>query len=236
MRAQHGLTLVEVIVVIAILGIIMAVAMPSINGALMIDQQSSAKNIAQTYIWLIEEASMRNMSFRIVYNLDQGTWKVEAGDPNSLIYGSPEEAEKHQEELKDKMKRYTKRQMEENDIDLEEQTASFQPLESELFKTAGQLPEGLQFNFLYTPQYGQDGLEPNKEIPDEEEEEIIGYSHIFSDGTVEHTIVRIADIDDSDDGYTIEIEPLSGKVNITEDILNPEDRFKWYPSEAPTIR
>ena len=236
MRRNRGLTLVEIIVVIAILGLIMAVAMPAINNALMMDQQAAAKSISQNYIWLIEEAAMRNMSFRVVYNLDQGSWKVEAGDANTLVYGSPEEAERHQEEIKDKMRGLTKRQIEENAIDLESETSGFQSLENAIFQTAGRLPEGLEFSFIYTPQYGREGKEPSKNTPDDPEDEAIAYSHIFSDGTAEHTIVRISDRENPNDGYTIEVEPLSGVVRITEDILSPEDSFQWYPSEAPTIR
>ena len=130
----------------------------------------------------------------------------------------------------------TKRQIEENAIDLESETSGFQSLENAIFKTAGQLPEELEFSFVYTPQYGREGKEPSKEIPDDPEDEAIAYSHIFSDGTAEHTIIRISDRENPNDGYTIEVEPLSGVVRITEEILSPEDSFQWYPSEAPTIR
>ena len=49
MRRNRGLTLVEIIVVLAVLGLIMAVATPAINNALMMDQQAAAKSISQNY-------------------------------------------------------------------------------------------------------------------------------------------------------------------------------------------
>ena len=40
------------------------------------------------------------------------------------------------------------------------------------------IPEGLSFDFAYTPQYGEEGRRPNSEPPEESKDEIIAYSHI----------------------------------------------------------
>ena len=231
MRRNRGLTLVEIIVVIAVLGLIMAVATPAINNALMMDQQAAAKSISH-HLWLIEEAAMRNMSFRVVYNLDRGSWKVEAGDANTLVYGSPEDAERHQEEIKEKMRGMTKRQIEENEIDLESETTGFQSLENAIFQTAGQLPEDLEFSFVYTPQYGKEGKEPNKEIPDDPEDEAIAYSHI----SMARLNTQLSEFTHrkSKRGYTNSGTNEWRCQSSTN--LSPEDSFQWHLSEAPTIR
>jgi len=184
----------------------------------------------------LEEAALRNVAFRVAYNLDRGTYKVEVGDPSSLIFKDPEKAEEHRQNVKDKMKKYTKRQIEEGVTDLSEDQPQFQALDDEVFTTAQQLPEGLGFAFIYTPQYGEEGLRPNDEMPEEGEEERIAYSHVFPDGSAEHTVIRIIELDDEDEGYSLEIEPVSGKVKISNELIEPQESMAWVPEEAPTIR
>ena len=48
------MTLIEIVVVIAIIGIIAALTAPSLNGVLGLQQQSAIKELGQTYIWLQE--------------------------------------------------------------------------------------------------------------------------------------------------------------------------------------
>ncbi len=87
---RRGLTLIEIMVVMAIIAIVLAVGMPAISGVLALQQQSAITELSKTYVWLIDEAAMRNTTFRIAYNLDRNTWKVEAGDPGTLVFSTPE--------------------------------------------------------------------------------------------------------------------------------------------------
>ena len=207
---RRGLTLIELMVVIAVIGIIGAVGAPALNGILGLQQQSAVKEIAQTYAWLIEEASLRNVSFRMSFNLDRGTWKVEVGDPGALVFSSPEDAEEHAEMVEDKMRRFTKRQIESGEADIGEEVAQFQSLDGAEFRSDNTLPDGIRFAFVYTPQYGKYGMEPNDEPPDDPEEERIAYSHIFPDGTAEHTVIRIVDLDDEDGRRVVVQEAIVG--------------------------
>ena len=76
---------------------------------------------------------------------------------------------------------------------------------------------------MYTPQYEEEGQQPTKDGPPEDpSEEIMAYTYVFPDGTAEHTVVRIADEDDPDDGWTIEVMPISGEIKMTEAILDPQ--------------
>ncbi|MFO0004188.1 MAG: Tfp pilus assembly protein FimT/FimU, partial [bacterium] len=56
LRPRRGLTLIEVMVAMAILMAVVAVAIPSLQGVLDLQQRGSAKELAQTYTWLIDEA------------------------------------------------------------------------------------------------------------------------------------------------------------------------------------
>jgi prepilin-type N-terminal cleavage/methylation domain-containing protein len=234
---RRGLTLIEIMVVMAIIGIIAAVGAPSISGVLALEQQRAISELAQTYVWLRDEASLRNVTFRVAYNLDQNTWKIEVGDPNTLVFSNPEEREKADEALADEMRRYTDRELEEGVEDLRDISTRFEGLEGSAFTTQQKLPPGIHFAFVYTPQYGEDGMTASDDPPDSPEEERVAYTYIFPNGTTEHIVIRIVDDDDDDYGYTLEVEPLTGSVQIsTDEVTDPSDSFSWLPDEGPSLR
>lgn len=238
---RQGFTLIEVMVVIAVMAVVVAVALPTLSGLLDLQQRASAKELAQTYTWLIDEAQLRNVTFRVAYNLDRSTWKVEVGDPETLVFSTPDEREKYDEELKDQMSRYTKREVEAGVEDLRDDEESagvqrFEGLSDSSFETENELEGGCRFAFVYTPQYGEDGMTPSDVPPEDPEEEHIAYSYVFPDGSAEHTVVRIVGEDDPEDGYTLEVEPLSGKVHLSTELVDPKESMSWVPTEGPQIR
>jgi prepilin-type N-terminal cleavage/methylation domain-containing protein len=236
LKLRRGFTLIELIVVMAIVSLLVAMGIPTLNSLLGIEQQSAVKELSQTMTWLQEEAAMRNVAFRMELNVDRGTWKVEVGEPNTLIFSNPEEAEEYRDDLKSKMKRYSSSQQDPEQSNLLENPAQFSPLQDPIFTSEKTLPSGLQIAFVYTPQYGDDGVEPNDEVPEDPEDDNIAHVHIFPDGTAEHTVIRIVNIDDENDGYTLEMEPMGGKINLTNEVVDPEDSLKWLPDEGPPIR
>lgn len=233
---RRGMTLIELVIVVAIMGMIAAIAAPSLNSILGLEQQASIKEMGQTMMWLQEEAALRNVAFRMEINLDRNTWKVEQGDPSSLIFSTPEEAEEFRDEQRAQMRRFTKRQIESGEVDIAEDPSQFGAIEDPRFNTKQTLPEGLQFAFVYTPQYGEDGVEPNNDLPDDPEDEAIAHIHVFPDGTAEHTVIRIVEVDDPDVGYSLEMEPMGGTVRFLNDIIDPRESLSWIPDEGPDFR
>ena len=225
---------------IALMATIAAIGVPAMSGLLDLKQRSAAKELAQTYTWLLDEAALRNVAFRMVYNLDRSTWTIEAGDPNTLVFSSPEKREEFDERLEDDMSRYTQREIEEGDAeDVESQRGRFTGL-AELdvpFTTSKPLPDGTRFAYVYTPQYEEGGLQPTEEgPPEDEEDDRIAYTYVFPDGTAEHTVVRIVDEDDEEDGWTIEVLPISGDIRLSTDLIDPSESLNWVPDEAPELR
>lgn len=233
---QSGFTIIELLMVLAILAVMAAVGMPALNAALGMEQQSAVKEMGQTLTWLQEEAAMRNVAFRMEINLDRGTWKVTQGDPSSLIFATPEAAEEFRDAQKDQMKRFTKRQIAEGEVEVMEEPDKFNELDDPVFTSAQTLPQGIGFAFVYTPQYGEDGVVPNEELPDEPEEEAVAYVHVFPDGTAEHTVIRVIELNDPEEGYTLEMEPMGGGIRLTDELVDPKDSLDWIPEEGPDFR
>ena len=238
--ARHGLTLIEIMVSLAVMGAIAAIGVPAINGLLDLKQRAAVKELAQTYTWLLDEAALRNVAFRVVYNLDRSTWTIEAGDPNTLVFTSPEKREEFDEKLEDDMSRYTKRELEEGQADeTEERRGRFTGL-AELdvpFTTTKPLPEGTVFAYVYTPQYEDGGLTPSPEgPPEDQEEDRIAYTYVFPDGTAEHTVVRVVQDDAEDEGWTVEVLPISGDIRMSTDLVDPSKSLDWLPDEGPALR
>ena len=233
---RQGFTLVEVMVVMAILVIIAAIGIPSLQGLLDMQQRAAAKELAQTYTWLIDEAALRNVTFRVALNLDRSTWTVEVGDPDTLIFSDPTEREAFEDNIKSEMSRFTQREVEEGEAeDVEAKTGRFSDLSGEDIGKPRELPSGSRFGFVYTPQYGPDGMEPSDEVSDDPEDDRIAYTYIFPDGSSEHIVVRLVGDDDPEDGYTVEVEPISGKVRVVPELLDPEDSLRWIPEDGPEL-
>lgn len=232
---RQGMTLLEIMAVMAILALVMAIAIPAVNGVLQLEQAGAAKELALTYKYLRDEAALRNVSFRVVYNLDLRTYKVEVGDPDTLIFSDPEERARFEEDFREQMSRFTERELEEGaGADLEATAGRFEGLSDPALESEVELPNGSFFAWVYTPQY-EDPVEPNDPPAEDPEEQAIAYSYIFPNGFIEHTVVRIADIDEPEQGFTLEIEPVSGRVVIHDEDFTAEDSLSWVPEEAPEL-
>ena len=258
--SRQGLTLIEILVAIAIIGVLTLVMLPSLGGMLDVQQRAAARELAQTYIWLVDEAKLRNVSFRIQYNLDRNTWKVEMGDPNTLVYGNPESRKEAEEKLAEQMSRYTEREKEAagadggtmdlrglggfsfgSDAEAEEEervrkSQTWEGLDDPMFTTEQTLPYNAVFHYVWTPQYGEEGARAQDEPPDDPEDDTLAYTYIFPDGSAEHTVIRIITPGDEEDGWSIEVEPLTGAVSIHGDIVDPQDSLSWLPEEGPDLQ
>ena len=233
---RRGITLIELMVVMALMGMLAMVGLPSLNALLGVEQQAAVKEMAQTLVWLREEAMLRNVAFRVELNLDRRTWNIKVGEPDSLIFSSAEEAEEFRAEQKRQMRRFSKRSIASGEADIEESPDNFDSLDDPRIESTKELAEGLAFDFVYTPQYGEDGLRPHLEPPEDPEDDRIAYLHIFPDGTAEHAVIRIIEENDDEAGMTLELEPMGGQVFLTEEIIDPKESLSWIPDEGPSFR
>jgi hypothetical protein len=230
------MTLIELMVAIAIMLLFFGIMLPSMSGVLLLKQRQAARDLALIYARLHDEAILRNRTFRIAFHLDEGFYEVEMGHPEALIHANPDDREAFQERLEEMKEDLT----EEEWAKLQEKYA-FVPVETAEGARV-QLPEGLRFVSVYTPQY-EEPLRPHtpeerarlKERPDEDDPPRVAYSHVFASGFAEYTLVQVVNDEDERDGYTVIVDPLSGKVELEPELVDKREAFKDIPREGPAL-
>lgn len=226
------MSLLEVMVAIAAMLLLFAALAPSLSGFLGLDVQSAASKLAHTYGRLRDEAVMRNLTFRIVYYPNEGRYVVEPGEPGALISASPERREAYEEEVRNKLRNMSE----------EEQAEWYrtrkQPFESRKGANGSldvKLPSGVAIGGVYTPQYGE-YIRPGDKVGDGDEDEPLQvFSYVMNSGFTEHTLVQIVQISNPDEGYTIEVEPLSGVVILHNELVEIRDIREDLPLEGPDL-
>ncbi|MCO4771709.1 MAG: prepilin-type N-terminal cleavage/methylation domain-containing protein [Deltaproteobacteria bacterium] len=101
-HAQRGTTLIEIMVVLALAALMMAVAIPTLSTVLGVDKRRASRELAATMRWAYEEATIRNQSMRIAYDLDHNTYWVEAADSEVRIHKDWRAREAFDEYLEEK--------------------------------------------------------------------------------------------------------------------------------------
>lgn len=219
------MTLTEVMVVIVIALVMMGVLAPSLMSFLLLDQHQAAKELSLLYEQLHDEAVMRNVTFRIEYDLQKNTYQVQVAESGVLIFDNPR-AREEWEESEERRKRHM---TDEELAAFERRRASFSKLEAR-FETEFELPGGTVFGGVYTPQY-EEMVRPD----DVDEDDPKVYSYIFPNGQAEHAVVWLVSEGDDSDGYTIEVEPLSGAVKLHGTLIEWDESYDWVPDEAPDL-
>jgi prepilin-type N-terminal cleavage/methylation domain-containing protein len=230
-RDRRGVSLLEMMVVIAIVLAVTAVMVPVGRSLFDMNQRSAARKLALTIERLHDEAVMRNRTFRISFFLDENRYVIEAGEPEALIAAGPEEREQQEASLKAKLALMTEEERREWRHTVE------QPFEA--LEVAGkmeiQMPNGVQLGGFYAPQYGEI-IRPGQKLPGMEKEDKLQVDmFVMSNGYTEHTVIWLVDAKDPTDGWTVEVEPLSGIVNLRGELIDPRDKFGFVPETPPTL-
>ncbi len=226
-RRRRGLSLLEIMVVIAIMLLLVGIFGMGLQRVLGLDQHRAAQKIAVTYQKLQDESVMRNRTYRIVYFLNEDRYIIEAGEPGALIAADPAAREEYEQQVQAKLALMDD---EERQRWLRKNKQPFESLGEGRMEV--QLPAGVRFAGVYTPQYGE-LVEPTGEDDEDEVQRVESY--VMSNGFIEHTLIQLVDIDDPDDGYTIEVQPLSGVVKLYAELLDPDERFQFVPDEGPNL-
>ncbi len=231
------MSLMEVMVVIALVMVLLAILIPSTRSLLEVNQREGAKKLAAVFERLHDEAVMRNRSFKVSFYLEEDRYEIEAGEPGALIAATPEDRERFEQETRAKLEYMS----EEEKIEWKRKNEQpFEALNAPDAKMTVHLPRGVHFGGFYTPQYGR-VISPGDEVGDREKGEdgedkpLVVHSFILNSGFSEHTIVWLVDDPRARDGWTVEVEPLSGAVRMTGELVSPDRNFDWLPEEPPSL-
>jgi Tfp pilus assembly protein PilE len=220
------MTLTEIMVVLVIAIILLGVLVPSLTSFFLLDQHRAAKELALLYEQLHDEAVMRNVTFRIEYDLAAGTYQVQAAESGALIFDNA----RARQEWAEAEERRQRNMSEEELAAHKRRQANFAKLEAR-FKTDFKLPSGTVFGGFYTPQY-----EEMVHLRDLDEDNPKVWSYVFPNGQSEHTVIWIGtEGEEEQDGYTIEVEPLSGAVKLHGRLIEWDESYDFVPDEAPDL-
>ncbi len=195
-RRSKGLTLIELMVAMAIVGLIFALAASGLRTAFNVNLKSSSTRLAAILRYLSNKAVTEHLYLRMVYDLDSQTYFAEqSGDPFVISPEGEEEGAKKEENEEEAQKETEG----EEGTEGEKQTA-FTQVESKLLKPT-KLPSDVFFKDVsvsYLSQKTESGT---------------AYTYFFPDGYATATLINLRNEED-DDHFSIEIRPLSGKVKV----------------------
>lgn len=245
--ARRGMSLVEVMVVIAIVLVLGAIMIPALSSFLSLEQQRTAQELATSYAYLRDDASLKNLTYRVAFHVDEGFYEIQAGSPDALIFDDPEKRAEWEADRDARLRAFSEEerasaaQAEQGDWSLFGGGSSGGggveggnlPVVHSDVRARRQLPSGTVFGGVWTPQY-KEMVRPDERAAEKDGPRVV-YSHVFANGFSEPTLVQLVNADDPESGYTLFVEPLSGKVQLVGEVKEPDDFQEDVPDEAPEL-
>ncbi len=163
-----GFTLIEVLVVVALIGLIMSIAMPNVTLALKVNLSNSSRELASTIRSTYDEAILKGQVYRVAFDIEKGEYWVEQGERGFLI-----RSEEQAEEERRRQDRLTE----------EERAKKKEPftLAKAVTKSKRKLPKGVHFTDIITAHM----KDPQKAG--------MGYAHVFPHGFIEKLVIHLKD-------------------------------------------
>ncbi len=201
-ESQSGFSLIELMVVVALMALIGTMAIPSISSVFKISLGSTTRDLATTVRYAYNAAMMTKKVHRLVYDIENHRYWVEVG-PQSILMDTEETKARAE-----RAKRFASRKTEEEEAEEAKARANF-TLASYVTRKKNDLPRGVQFEDVTTEQ----AKDPIKEG--------LAYTHFFPHGIIEQTVIHLQDT--SNHHATLVIAPLVGRTRVIDRYVPSEE-------------
>ncbi len=196
MRDQRGFTLIEMLVVVLLIALISAFAVPSVSSYFQISLNSASRDLGSVVKEAYNSTVLTGRVYRLAYDLKNNQFWVEAGPTNVLL--DTEDSKKKEEY--DKLHN-TKEAVEESSF----------AIDKTITRRKTDLPRGVTYDDIMTMQ----SKEPIKTG--------MAYTHFFPHGMTEQTIIHL--IDGSGHKSSLIISPLIGRTDVYDRYISLEEAF-----------
>lgn len=210
-KRRNGFTLLEIVVSIAVVSLILGVVISRMDTMLEWDMKKASNKLASTMRYLYNKAASEGLYIRLVLDIDENVYWVEATADPFVITAGEEEARPSAQESEASEEGVAEGsevegfEEEGESYGLKPREPIFTPVESHLLKPT-KLPGSVFFKDVYV-EHQRMGVDSGKES-----------IYFFPNGYVEHAVINLRN-DDDDVNYSLETNPVSGRVNI-------EDRYR----------
>ena len=206
-RPGAGFTLIEVVVALALIGLIMGVAVGQMDRVFELDMKKTTNKLSSTTRYLYNKAAMEKLYIRLVLDFEEQTYWVEAtADPVVVAKEEPRtfassEEEKSGEEGEEAAPPEEEEPVFEDGVHkLKAPEPNFGAVDSHLLRPT-KLPDTVFFKDLHV-EHRQYPVEGGKE-----------FIYFFPNGYVERAIINLRDEED-EVNYSLSTNPISGRVSI----------------------
>jgi prepilin-type N-terminal cleavage/methylation domain-containing protein len=201
-KGEEGFSLIELLVVVALMALIGTMAIPSISNVFKISLGSTTRDLATTIRYAYNAAMMTKKVHRLVYDLKAHRYWVEVG-PQSMLMETEETRAKAE-----RARRFAKSDDDEAEKKKKEEESGFS-LASYVTRKKNDLPRGVIFEDVTTEQT-KDPITQGT-----------AYTHFFPHGIIEQTVIHLKDT--SNHRATLIVAPLVGRTKVIERYVDAKE-------------
>ena len=217
----------EIMVVIFLMGIVMAIGLPSFNSLTHARLRSSSTRLAGAIRYLYNQAALKGLCMRMKFDLKKNSYQVEVSTNGSCLIDDKQDSAHRAKRREEDKKKKDKKKKEaaasgtsiggwggQKPISLEVKKAVFQKFNSKLLKSRG-LPRGVTFHSIF--------VSHQKEPYSKTRGPRYAYIHCFPLGHCERAVIYLKDARQTI--YSLEVKPLTGRVVVHPKRMELSDRF-----------